>query len=186
MACGGPRSRLHASEAAVDVSGAQIVTAAVLVPSMGIAAAIDLAHRRIPNALSLATAVAGVALAAAGLSGITVWSSLLGLVAGAALMLPGHVFGATGAGDVKLFAASGTVLGAAQTLEAFLFVAIAGGVIALVIAAARGRLSGTLQRTAALCGRPAATRTIIESPGENNRFAYGPAIAVGCMAALVW
>jgi hypothetical protein len=84
----------------------QAIVLGVLVASTGAAAAIDIARRRIPNALSLATVVAGITLAATGVSGIPVWSSIAGLVIGFALMLPGHAFGGTGAGDVKLFAGS--------------------------------------------------------------------------------
>jgi prepilin peptidase CpaA len=167
----------------MDASNAQVVSLAVLAVSTGIATAVDLKHRRIPNTLSLATAVAGVALATAGLTGITLWSSLAGLGLGLVLMLPGHLFGATGAGDVKLFAAAGSVLGASQTVKAFLFVAIAGGLLAVVIAVRRGRLKHTVTRTAALCGRPSSARDEIESPAADNRFAYGPAIAVGCIVA---
>jgi prepilin peptidase CpaA len=167
----------------MDASNAHVVSLAVLTVSTGIATAVDLKHRRIPNVLSLATAVTGLALAAAGITGITLASSLVGLVLGVALMLPGHLFGATGAGDVKLFAAAGTVLGASHTFKAFLFVAIAGGVLAVAIAVRRGRLKHTVTRTAALCGRSSSARGEIESPAANNRFAYGPAIAVGCIVA---
>ena len=45
-------------------------------------------------------------------------------------MLPGHLFGATGAGDVKLFAAAGTLLGPSDMVLAFVATAIAGGVLA--------------------------------------------------------
>ena len=167
----------------MDTSNVQLVSLAVVTASTVIASAIDLKHRRIPNTLSLATAVTGVALAAAGLTGITLWSSLVGLGLGLVLMLPGHLFGATGAGDVKLFAAAGTVLGASQTFQAFLFVAIAGGVLAVAVAARRGRLTHTVTTTAALCGRSSSARPEIESPAADNRFAYGPAIAIGCIAA---
>lgn len=158
----------------------------VIVVGVGGAAAIDVASRRIPNAIAALTACTGLVLAATGASGVTLVSSLTGCLIGAALMLPGHLFGATGAGDVKLFAASGAVLGGAKTLEAFFFVAIAGGVLALAIACARGRLATTVARTARLVGTPRAARAAIEAPGENNRFPYGPAIAAGCiLAALV-
>lgn len=158
---------------------------AVLVASTGVATVVDLKRRRIPNGLSIATAAAGLALAAAGASGITVWSSIAGFLIGLALMLPGHMLGGTGAGDVKLFAATGTILGVARTCEAFLYVAMVGGVLALAVAAARGRLGRTLTRTCQLVGQPASARVAIESPSENNRFPYGPAIAVGCVLAIV-
>lgn len=156
---------------------------AVLCAGLGSAAIVDATERRIPNVISLGTASAGVMLAAMRLSGISVTSSLIGLAIGFALMLPGHLFGGTGAGDVKLFAAAGAVLGAQKILPAFLLVVIAGGALAIAIAWRRGRLARTLTRTARLCGRPVEGRAGIEAPDEHNRFAYGPAIAAGCVAA---
>lgn len=156
---------------------------AALSTGLGSAALVDAAERRIPNLVSLATAAAGIVLAATHVSGISLTSSLLGFAIGFALMLPGHLFGGTGAGDVKLFAAAGAVLGANRIIPAFLFVAIAGGVLAIGIAWQRGRLRRTLRGTARLCGRPRGGKAEIESPDEHNRFPYGPAIAAGCVAA---
>jgi prepilin peptidase CpaA len=164
-------------------AAADALVLGVLVAGVGGAAAVDVASRRIPNAMVALTTGAGVVLAVTGASGVTWWSSLLGVVIGLTLMLPGHLFGATGAGDVKLFAAAGAVLGAAQIFEAFLFMAIAGGVFALTVAGARGRLAHTARQMARLFGRPREARAAIEAPAENNRFPYGPAIAVGCVLA---
>jgi prepilin peptidase CpaA len=149
----------------------------------GTGAIVDLTSRRIPNTVSVATAAVGVVLASIGVSGVTLPSSLLGFAVGLLLMLPGHVLGATGAGDVKLFAAAGAVLGAGRVLQAFFLVAIAGGVLALGVAWWRGRLGRTMAHTARLCGRPLATRPLIEAPAEQNRFPYGPAIAIGSVLA---
>jgi prepilin peptidase CpaA len=157
----------------------------VLCAGGGTASAVDLSSRRIPNALSFAMAATGLGLAAYGVTGITVGASLLGCVLGLIMMLPGHVLGATGAGDVKLFAASGTILGGGRVLEAFFFVAIAGGIFALATAWQRGRLAQTMISTGRLCGRPRETKAAIESPVEHNRFPYGPAIAVGCVLAVL-
>jgi prepilin peptidase CpaA len=159
---------------------------AALVGGTGSAAVVDIARRRIPNQLSFGLAVAGMLMAATGASGISVRASLAGFFVGLVLMLPGHVLGATGAGDVKLFAAAGAVLGIGRVFEAFLFVAIAGGLLAIGVAWQRGRLTRTLAQTARLCGQPVEARKAIESTGEPNRFPYGPAIAVGSvLAALV-
>lgn len=163
------------------------VVVAVLAAGLGSAATIDVRSRRVPNGVSLAMAAAGVALAATGASGVTVGASLLGFVVGLVLMLPGHVLGATGAGDVKLFAAAGAVMGVGRVFEAFVLVAIAGGVLALAIACRRGRLRRTVTHLAQLCGRPAEARKAIESTSEHNRFPYAPAVAAGCLlAALRW
>jgi prepilin peptidase CpaA len=167
------------------MTGGEILTVAVAATGMGIACAHDLAHRRIPNVVSCALAVTGFALAAAGLTGISVWSSLAGCLIGLALMLPGHVLGATGAGDVKLLAAAGAVLGAGQIVEAFVFTAITGGVLALGVAWQRGRIGRTLAQTARLATAGRAARAEIESPSEHNRFPYAPAIAVGVLLAVL-
>ena len=48
----------------------------------------------------------GLTLAAAHLTGLSMAGALGGFAVGLLLMLPGHLIGATGAGDVKLFAAA--------------------------------------------------------------------------------
>jgi prepilin peptidase CpaA len=98
-------------------------------------------------------------------------------------MLPGHLFGATGAGDVKLFAAAGALLGPAATAAAFLYTALAGGALAIAIACRRGRLQRTVHSAARLVASGAANAGEIEAVTENNRFPYAPAIAVGAVIA---
>jgi prepilin peptidase CpaA len=160
-----------------------LVVLATLVAGVGIAAAIDLRSRRVPNRLTAVLASLGLAFAASGISGLSVWMSLAGLLLGLALMLPGHLLGATGAGDVKLFAAIGTLFGPAHIAPAFIFTALAGGVMAIAFAASRGRLQRTLGRTATLVASGGSTLAAIKAPVENNRFPYAPAIAVGCVIA---
>jgi prepilin peptidase CpaA len=100
-------------------------------------------------------------------------------------MLPGYLMGGTGAGDVKLLAAAGTLLGPEITLWAFAFTLMAGGAIALLIAAVRGRLWLTWWRTIDLMRTGGANSGDIRAAGENNRFAYAPAIVVGVLIAAV-
>jgi prepilin peptidase CpaA len=164
------------------MSSDAIVLAAVAA-GVGSGAIIDLRTRRVPNALTITLAAVGVACAALGLSDLTVGGSLAGFAIGLALMLPGHLLGATGAGDVKLFAAAGALLGPVPIATAFLYTAIAGGVLAIFIAARRKRLQQTIEGAARLVASSAANVAEIESPRANNRFAYAPAIAVGTMLA---
>jgi prepilin peptidase CpaA len=98
-------------------------------------------------------------------------------------MLPGHLIGATGGGDVKLFAAVGTLLGPSRIGMAFLYTAMAGGALAMVIALRRRRFGATMERTAALVCTGGANVAEIEGPSADNRFAYAPAIAVGAIVA---
>jgi prepilin peptidase CpaA len=163
-----------------------LVTAIVAV-GMGAAAVIDLRTRRIPNILTATMAAVGIGLAAAGVGRVGLGASLLGCLLGLAFMMPGHIFGRTGGGDVKLLAAAGALLGPTDTIYAFLYTAIAGGVLALVVAVARRRLSQTLASTSALVSGSAQARVEVESTASDNRFAYAPAIAIGVvLVALSW
>jgi prepilin peptidase CpaA len=165
----------------------EALVVAILAAATGLAAVIDLRTRRIPNALTGTLAVVGLGLAAAQLGTVGIGGAIIGFLLGFAFMLPGNVFGATGAGDVKLFAAAGALLGPATTVRAFLFTAIVGGVLALVVALRRRRLAHTIGMTARLATGGTSAVAAIESPTADNRFAYAPAIAIGVvMAALSW
>jgi prepilin peptidase CpaA len=156
---------------------------AAVAGSGGASAAVDLRTRRLPNWLTLGIAMLGVTFAAAHLTSTSLTGALGGFAVGLLLMLPGHVVGATGAGDVKLFAAVGTLLGPSVILMAFVYTALLGGVLALVVAVHRGRLHDTLQETATLVLTGGANVAKIERPSTNNRFAYAPAIALGTLVA---
>jgi prepilin peptidase CpaA len=147
------------------------------------AAAIDVRTRRVPNALTMSLALVGVALAAAGMGRVGIGASLAGCLVGLAVMLPGHLLGATGGGDVKLLAAVGTLLGPGATLRAFVATAIAGGLIAMVVAIRRGRLGTTLAGTGALVMSVGSDMDALRHPRHDNRFAYAPAIAIGAIVA---
>jgi prepilin peptidase CpaA len=159
------------------------MTPMVVMAAGVIASWIDLRSRRVPNLLTMPLACAGLMLAAVGASGVTVADALLGCAVGLGLMLPLHILGGTGAGDVKLMAAFGTLLGPAGVLAAFIRMAIVGGVIALGVAVQRGRLRETISGTALLVARVDGVAAAIEHPAINNRFPYAPAVAIG--AALV-
>lgn len=158
---------------------------ALVFAGASLAAAVDLATRRVPNVLTASIATLGLALAGLHMTGAGLAAAVGGLFVGGVLMLPGHLLGRTGAGDVKLLAALGTLLGPAGAATAFVYTLIAGGLLSLVVAARRGRLEATLSRTATLVRTGGSNVAEIERPSADNRFAYAPAIAVGaCLAAL--
>ena len=167
----------------------QASNAALAVLAVGLIAAtvIDLRSRRIPNELTAGMAALGVALAVSGTSGVSTGESIAGLFIGLLLMMPGHALGATGAGDVKLMAAVGAIVGPAMVLSAFMFTAIAGGVLALVVAVQRQRLAATIAGTGRLMAAPGSASQEIKAAPSASRFAYGPAIAIGSvLAVLTW
>jgi prepilin peptidase CpaA len=137
----------------------------------------------VPNWLTFGTAALGITMAMTHLDGVGVAGAFEGLLVGLLLMLPGHVIGRTGAGDVKLLAALGTLLGPRSIAMAFLYTAIAGGGIAVLVAMRRRRLRETLEGTATLVCTGGANAGDLEKPSTDNRFAYAPAIAVGAVIA---
>lgn len=164
--------------AAVSSAAFAAVAAGVL-----LATVIDVRTRRIPNELTAAMSGIGIGLAAAGVSGVPLWASAAGLILGMALMMPGHLLGATGAGDVKLMAAVGAIVGPGTVFSAFLFTAIAGGVLAVAVALRRRQLAATLERTGRLLA--GAPQEQFRHAPASCRFAYGPAIATGSILALL-
>lgn len=157
----------------------------MLASGLAAAVVIDLKSRRIPNYLTAAMTGLGIGLAATGTSGITVAAAFGGFALGLLLMMPGYALGATGAGDVKLMAAVGAILGPALVLSAFLFTSVAGGVLAVIVAARRNRLRATLARTGRIVTAPGAAPREMKAASAVSRFAYGPAIAIGTVAAVV-
>jgi prepilin peptidase CpaA len=147
------------------------------------AAVVDLRTSRVPNWLTFGTAALGISVASAHLNDVGVAGAFEGLLVGLLLMLPGHVIGRTGAGDVKLLAALGTLLGPKSIAMAFLYTAVAGGALAVLVAMRRRRLRETLEGTATLVCTGGANAGELEKPSTNNRFAYAPAIAVGAVIA---
>jgi prepilin peptidase CpaA len=158
---------------------------AVLAAGLAVAVVIDLRSRRIPNLLTATMALLGLGLAATGFSGLTLAASVGGMVLGLLLMLPGHLLGATGAGDVKLMAAVGAILGPGLVIPAFLFTCIAGGVLAVAVAIGRRRLAATVAGTGRIIAAPASARSEIQTAAASRRFAYGPAIAAGTVIAVL-
>lgn len=166
---------------------ADVLVLACVAFGTGTAAVVDLRTRRVPNMLTASLAAAGFGIAVAGLGRVGISAALLGCLLGLVVMLPGHIVGATGAGDVKLLAAAGALLGPVDTLYAFLYTAIAGGALALVVAIRRRRLQHTLDATARLVLHGSEAVADIESSSADNRFAYAPAIAIGVvLVALGW
>ena len=158
-------------------------SSAALFAGLLVAVITDLRTRRIPNVLTASMVSVGFVLPAAGLSEISLGAALLGCFVGLVLMLPGHVLGATGGGDVKLMAAVGSIVGPVVVVNAFLFTAVAGGVMAMIVAMQRRRLAVTLAGTARMLSSPTDARREVQSAAPASRFAYGPAIAVGSVLA---
>ena len=100
----------------------------------------EVLKRRIPNYLTLAGMAFGLgaALIENGVPGLR--ESALGLLVGGGVFLPFCLFGLVGGGDMKLMAATGAIIGYPLVLRALTDTCIAGGLLAVGIAAWNGTL----------------------------------------------
>ena len=154
-----------------------------------IASVLDLRSRRVPNYLTFGSAVAAAffLLATDGLGGLG-WSAG-GWVVGCALFLPFFALRGLGAGDVKLLAALGAWLGPITVFWVAVYAAIAGGVLAITVALARGYLRRAVSNVGyviwywSLLGLgPVPDFTLTDAKGP--RLPYALPITVGLAAAL--
>ena len=158
------------------------------------AAVYDVMYRRIPNWLNVLGALAGIALNTflySGLSGALFALKGLGLAFGVYVVL--YALRAMGAGDVKLMAAVGAIVGWENWVGIFILTAIIGGIMAVVLTLSRGRLKKTLFNVSFILsemksGRPAYLKN--EELDVKNKKAlglpHGAVIAVGSIFFLAF
>ncbi|QDU98836.1 prepilin peptidase [Lignipirellula cremea] len=122
-----------------------------------IATVCDLRHREVPDWISAGVLLWGIVLTGLGLHSVGWLGLLWGVLVGFVLSATVFYLGGLGGADVKLIAAMGAVLGPVALLFVLFWMALAGGVLALV-AAAQGQ----------------------------RDFAYVPAITAGFVAYMVY
>lgn len=104
--------------------------------AVGIAASItDARSQRIPNALTFGSAGVALLFHATAPEGLGLSGAVAGLATGLAIFFPLFALGSMGAGDLKLMAALGGWLGWQPIVWVALYGAVAGGVLALIVAA---------------------------------------------------
>ena len=154
-----------------------------------VACVTDLRSRRIPNALTVTGAAAGIGyhLWTGALAGLSF--SALGWLVGALIFIVPFALRGLGGGDVKLLAALGAWLGPEEVFWVALYTGVAGGVFAIVTAAMSGYLRQMLSNIwLLLChwqvaGLKALPEITLE--GSNGpKLAYAVPILCGMGAAL--
>jgi prepilin peptidase CpaA len=153
------------------------------------AAIYDVRYRRIPNWLTVSGVVIGLLLNA---FLYPTWPGLLFSLKGLALAfgvyLALYAVRAMGAGDVKLMAAVGSLVGWQNWFGIFLITAVIGGLMAVILVTARKRLKKTLWNvgfilTEMKSGRPAYAgkeELDVRNP-KSVGLPHGAVIAVGTL-----
>ena len=170
----------------------------LLLALLGLAVWHDVRARRIPNAIVFPGALLGLALhallpAGAGLfgtpmGGLGIVSALGGLGIGLAILLPMYAFGLMGAGDAKMLAMVGAFMGAGDIAAVGIASLLAGGVLALAVAARQGMLRRILNSTyqTVLHAGLSQMKDGLALPAPSGRLPYAVAIAAGTVACLAW
>jgi prepilin peptidase CpaA len=159
----------------------------LLIPLAGLISYYDVRYRRIPNVFVLVALISGLVANALldGWGGMA--GSLAGCAAGFGLMLILHLFGALGAGDVKLFAAVGAVIGLQRVLPAFLIVLMTGGVLAVLMMLRAGTVRETMHRVAYIFYSVLFHRRVpqfVMPADKKQTIPYGVAIMLGSLITL--
>jgi prepilin peptidase CpaA len=110
---------------------------AVLIVAL-IACVTDIRSRRIPNILTFGAASAGLLFHSFAPAGEGVTTAAFGWLIGVVAFFIPFALGGLGGGDVKLLGALGAWLGPVPTIWVVLYSGVAGGVMAIVVALARG------------------------------------------------
>ncbi len=147
--------------------------AVVLILVTCTAALLDVRTRRIPNALTGMAALAALAVHVPG-GPSAVLLSLAAMIAAFLVASLAFTAGWFGGGDVKLVAVCCGLAGGPGALALVLYVLVAGAVLAVVWALARGRLVALLRSTAAVAAHGA--------PVQAASLPYAVAIAGGSIA----
>ena len=151
----------------------------------------DARSRRIPNYLTLATALAGLGyqFGAHGWAGLG--QGLLGLCVGFALMIGFYLKGGMGAGDIKALAALGAWLGPLPTLYLFMYMGLSGILLIIFFLWRRGELKAkalawwTLVVNRVLLRSQPAAPSPAPPPDRSAGLPYAVAMAMG-MTLLCW
>jgi prepilin peptidase CpaA len=153
-----------------------------------VASGIDLRTRRVPNWLSVPFLVIGLVVQSIAGKLPGTGQSLAGIaVAGVLFGIPCWI-GAMGMGDLKLAAGVGAWIGPGQFLTASIFIALAGGVLAVGWALWHGSLGASLDSAGSLL------TPWVRSPGSGRKvrqataataIPYAPAIAIGTLLSFL-
>jgi prepilin peptidase CpaA len=171
-----------------------LVLRAVLVLIVVTAAIFDLRYRKIPNWLVLTGLVLGFGLNTflfdSPASGLAFSAKGFGLAL--LIYFPLYLLHAMGAGDAKLMAAVGSIVGWGDWLAIFVATAVIGGLLGLIVLLFAGRIRKTFWNIGWILNEMLHFRAPYQSSGELDvrsaqgmRMPHGVAIALGSITFLI-
>lgn len=166
----------------------QVLRYVLLAVALSSAVFHDIRRCKIPNSTTLSAAIGGIILSA-----FEGWDALMGSLVGFAAALAVGILlwlaGAFRAGDAKLYAALGAVMGWRGVLTCFLWSMLAAGAAGLIFLLRRRQLLARLKRIGRHLKGLAMTGKFTPyqaQPGSERELPLAPFIAVGAALAVVF
>ena len=166
-----------------------LIVYSLLIVCLLTASVYDAAAHRIPNWISLILIISGAGWNFFTAGGLGLKASGAGLLAGLLLMLPGYILASMGAGDVKLMAAIGSVLGFDKVLDVVLYSYVIMFAAAILFIIVKGDLLKLLRRYKVLIYGLFSGISSYQKPDSSEaagqRVPLAPAIALATLYVLV-
>jgi prepilin peptidase CpaA len=163
---------------------------AVLIIILIISLITDLKYRKILNIVTLPSVILAFLyyVTSKGLDGLLF--SGKGFLVGLSILLIPYILGGMGAGDVKLMAAIGALMGTSFVFYSFIYTALIGGLIGvLLIIKAKGLKNSIKSLFFNVVFFRSSLGSMILLNGDKKSsisFPYGVAIVLGTLSCLVW
>lgn len=161
----------------------------ILFIALAVSLLTDLKFRRILNIVTFPAILSGLMIH----SMVQGWEGFLfsglGFMTGMATLLIPFLLGGMGAGDVKLMGAVGALMGPVFTLQAFVVVALIGGLISLLLIVKQNGLLYSLRTLYIFPALLSETKgTVFQKPDKHTSiaFPYGVPIVLGTIFTFVW
>ncbi|MFP5105675.1 A24 family peptidase [Neobacillus sp. C211] len=149
----------------------------------------DLKERKILNLVTVPTIFFGLIYYSItqGLNGLLF--SFVGLLVGLGVLIIPFLLGGMGAGDVKLMGAIGALMGASFVFYSFIYTALFGGVIALMLIIKKKGFQNSIRSiffNVIFYRSNLGSMNITKDKEGSISFPYGVPIALGTLCSLLW
>ncbi|CRK81534.1 A24 family peptidase [Neobacillus massiliamazoniensis] len=161
----------------------------ILLTTLIISLITDVRKRKILNIVTLPTILVAFLYYSITLG----WSGFLysgkGFLVGLGLLLIPYLLGGMGAGDVKLMAAIGALMGPSFVFYSFIYTALIGGAIALILIIKKHgfiNITKSIFFNVVFFRSSLGSMTISKDQNSSISFPYGVAIVLGTLCTLIW
>jgi len=169
-----------------------ILIGSVMVPMILLASWIDYRQHRVPNWLNAALMASGMVVQTTLFGWTGLQAAFLGLLVGLGLLILPWLMNLMGAGDVKMLAGIGAWLGPKLVFWSFVYGAVIGGVIGLVMILVARRARPALVNLANLVAKCSSRQAAFSEMGSVRQMGeqahllpYGVPLMLGTLVVLI-